>query len=374
MEPYQTRIQQLREKLQSTDLDAFLVLIQENRRYLSGFTGEDGQYDESAGALVVTNDALILATDSRFESQARQEAPGWDVLVYQKGLARELPEIARSLKFRRLGFESRRMTHEIHSRICKEFDDTGVSVELVPCLEMVETLRLVKDEAEIRALYDAVALAEAAFSDFLQSGQIEGAAETEAAWELEKRMREKGAEAIAFPVIAASGPNAALPHAIPQDRRFAGNDSLLFDWGARLNGYCSDMSRTLFLQEPDAELQKIFTTVYDAQQKAIDAIRPGIGTCAVDAAAREHIDACGFTGRFGHGLGHGVGLAVHEAPSVSPVAEREKTICENMVFTVEPGIYIPGRGGVRLENMVVVRSHGAEVLNKLQIRMDMLYL
>ncbi len=374
MEPYQTRIQQLREKLQSADLDAFLVLIQENRRYLSGFTGEDGQYDESAGALVVTRDALILATDSRFESQARQEASGWDVLVYQKGLVKELPEIARSLKFRRLGFESRRMTHEIYSRICKELDDTGLSVELVPCLEMVETLRLVKDEAEIRALCDAVVLAESAFTEFLQSGQLEGASETEAAWELEKRMRDKGAEAIAFPVIAASGPNAALPHAIPQERRFAGNDSLLFDWGARLNGYCSDMSRTLFLQEPDAELQKIFTTVYDAQQKAIDAIRPGIGTCAVDAVAREHIDACGYTGRFGHGLGHGVGLAVHEAPSVSPVAEREKTICENMIFTVEPGIYIPGRGGVRLENMVVVRSHGAEVLNKLQIRMDMLYL
>lgn len=374
MEQYESRIQKLRQKLQSEDLDAFLVLIQENRRYLSGFTAEDGQYDESSGALIVTGEALILATDSRFESQARQEAPGWDVLVYQKGLVKELPEIARSLKFRRLGFETRRMTHEIHSRICKELDDSGLSVELVPCLEMVETLRLVKDETEIRALDDAVALAESAFSEFLQGGKIDGAAETEAAWELEKRMREKGAEAIAFPVIAASGPNAALPHAIPQERRFGGNDPLLFDWGARLTGYCSDMSRTLFLREPEPEFQKIFTAVYDAQQKAIDAIRPGIGTCAIDAAAREHINACGYKGCFGHGLGHGVGLAVHETPSLSPVAEREKTICENMVFTVEPGIYIPGRGGVRLENMVVVRSHGAEVFNKLQIRMDMLYL
>lgn len=369
------RIQNLRQKMKSAspepDVDTFLVLIEENRRYLSGFTGEDGQYDESAGALLISADACILATDSRYDTQARQECPGYEVHVYQKGLAKELPEILKRLKTRRLGFESRRLSYDGYSKIVEQLDQSGLSIELVPTLEMVETLRLIKDESEIEAIRKAVHLAESAFTDLIQTELVPGAAENHVAWELEKRMREAGAQSVSFPVITASGPNSALPHAIAGSRVFQSAEPLLFDWGARLDGYCSDMSRTVFLDPPDESLKKIYTTVYDAQQKAIEAIRPGKTTCEIDAIARSHIEEKGYKGCFGHGLGHGVGLAVHEAPSLSPITERDRTISENMVFTVEPGIYIPDKGGVRLENMVVVRSHGAEVFNHLPIRMDM---
>ena len=365
----ENRIARLRKKFQAENIDAFLVLIEENRRYLSGFTGEDTQFDESAGALLITADTLILATDSRFEIQAKQEAPDYDVVLYQTGLIKALPNLLASLKTRRLGFENRRMSHEIYFRILRELEKNNRSVELVPFVEMVESLRLIKDENEIEAIRDAVYLAEDAFKAFIKTIET-GVVETDAAWALEKGMREGGAQSISFPVIAASGPNSALPHAIAGRRTFQEKEPLLFDWGAKLNGYCSDMTRTVFFEYPDEEFKKIFNTVYDAQQKAIDAIRPGITTCEVDAVARNHIAEKGYNGYFGHGLGHGVGLAVHEAPSLSPVAEREKTLSENMVFTVEPGIYIPGRGGVRLENMVVVRSDGHEVFNQLAIRMD----
>jgi len=367
----ENRIADLQKKMADENIDTFLVLIEENRRYLSGFTGEDTQFDESAGALIITPDARLLATDSRFEIQAKQECPGYDVVVYQKGLVKELPNLLESLRTKRLGFESRRMSYEIYSKISKELAENGAHIELVPFTEMVESLRLIKDEEEISAIRESVLLAESAFKEFIQTVKS-GLFEINAAWALEKQMREAGAQALSFPVIAASGPNSALPHAIPMKRPFHKKEPLLFDWGAKLNGYCSDMSRTVFLGKPDNEFKEIFTIVYDAQQKAISAIKPGMTTCEIDAVARDHIENSGYKGYFGHGLGHGVGLAVHESPSLSPVAEREKTLSENMVFTVEPGIYIPDRGGVRLENMVVVRSHGAEVLNQLEIRMDMI--
>ncbi len=367
----ENRIADLRKKMQDENIDTFLVLIEENRRYLSGFTGEDAQFDESAGALLITPDAQVLATDSRFETQARQECPAYDMVVYQKGLAKELPNLLESLKTRRLGFESRRMSYEVYTKITKELNEYGLSVELVPFTEMVESLRLIKDESEISAIQKSVLLAEAAFKEFIQTIKS-GLFETDAAWALEKQMREAGAQALSFPVIAASGPNSALPHAIPMKRPFHKKEPLLFDWGAKLNGYCSDMSRTVFLEKPDKEFKEIYTIVYDAQQKAISAIKPGMTTREVDAVARNHIKEKGYKDYFGHGLGHGVGLAVHEGPSLSPLAEREKTLSENMVFTVEPGIYIPGKGGVRLENMVVVKADGAEVFNALEIRMDMI--
>ncbi len=364
------RIEDLRAKLDKENIDTFMVLIGENRRYLSGFTAEDSQFDESSGALFISRDALVLATDPRFEIQAKKECPDFELVIYKKGLAAEMPGILKPLGTKRLGFESRRMSHDGYLRMAKEFEKAGLSVELLPCTEMVESLRIIKDEEEIKALKDAVFLAESAFRQFIPCVR-EGAREAEAAWELEKRMREAGAEGLSFPIIAASGPNSALPHAVPEDRAFNTGEPLLFDWGARLNGYCSDMTRTFFLEKPDPEFEKIFRTVHEAQQKAVEAIKPGRTTFEIDKAARSHIEDCGFKGFFGHGLGHGVGLAVHEQPSLSPVREREKTIEENMVFTVEPGIYIPDKGGVRLENMVVVRGGAAEVLNQLEISMQM---
>jgi Xaa-Pro aminopeptidase len=187
--------------------------------------------------------------------------------------------------------------------------------------------------------------------------------EMEAAWLMEKGMRENGAEGLSFPVIVAAGPNSALPHAVPGHRRLKPGEPILFDWGTRLGGYCSDISRTIIIGKPDPIFTNVYRTVQDAQRKAIRALKPGLSTKAADAVARWHIENKGFKGRFGHGLGHGVGLAIHEQPRLSPLSDHK--IKTGMVFTVEPGIYIPKWGGVRIEDMVVVGRKGAQVLNRL---------
>lgn len=358
------RIHNIRQTFEKANIDTLLVAISENRRYLSGFTGQDTGFDESAGVLLISGDHLVLATDSRYEIQAQQEAESFEVVCYKKGLAKELPGILEKLGTTRLGFERRRMSVAQYDMICEQL----TSVELVPVDNLCENLRECKEEAEIKAIRKSLQLAESAFSDFLENLES-GMSEARAAWEIERRMREAGAQSVSFPVIAAFSSSAALPHAIPSERLMQNSQPLLFDWGALLNGYCSDISRTIILGRADDTFNKIFTAVYDAQQKAIEAVRPGAWTKDVDAAARNHLHEKGLDQYFGHGLGHGVGLAIHEAPSLSPVAERNVEIKENMVFTIEPGVYLPDWGGVRLENMVVVRSDGAEVLNSLDVKL-----
>jgi Xaa-Pro aminopeptidase len=350
-------------------LDALLVLFQENRYYLSGFTGEDTQYDESAGALIIGHDTLILITDSRYEIQAHNEAPGYEIICCKKGLAAELPSILNHLKPERLGFESRRISHDQFLNIQKALHAVQPSPELVPVVDLVDALRMIKDENEIMAIKQALKLAESSFEKILR-WITPGVSEQEAAWELEKNMRSAGAQSVSFPVIVAFGKNSALPHAIPGKSTLKNNEPILFDWGVRLNGYCSDTTRTFIFDKPDDQFKKIFTIVYDAQQKAIEAIRPGIRTQQIDDIARRHIESKGFKEYFGHGLGHGVGLAIHESPSLSPLMERDMEIKKNMVFTVEPGIYLPDWGGVRLENMVAVTENGADILNQLETKMQ----
>jgi Xaa-Pro aminopeptidase len=220
---------------------------------------------------------------------------------------------------------------------------------------------VIKDPEEMEAIRQSLALSESVFETLLES-LSPGSSEKELAWAMEKGLREHGADSLAFPPIVASGPNGALPHAIPTDRIVGSNEPIVFDWGARLDGYCSDISRTVVLGEPDPTFKTIYQVVRDAQAKATEAMRPGMSTQAVDKIARDHISDHGFGDRFGHGLGHGVGLAVHEKPRLSPI--RPMDLGVGMVMTVEPGIYIPGWGGVRLENMVVVKEDGATVLNR----------
>jgi Xaa-Pro aminopeptidase len=356
------RIAQLRESLASSDLDALLVLIAENRRYLSGFTGEDNGFDELAGALIIGRRHLILATDSRFELQARREAPDFDVVVYTRGLTRELPALMAPLGAKRLGVENRRISLAWHAEILEAFSSAGLKVELVPVEEMVEPLRAVKSPEEIDATRAALAIAEAVFTQITADIQP-GMTEKQIAQGLEAAARQAGADAMSFPTIVAAGPNSALPHAIPGDRPVATGEPLLIDWGVRLNGYCSDTTRTFVLGAPDEEFRRIYKVVRQAQQMATAAIRPGITGREVDAVARRHIAESGFGKKFGHGLGHGTGLAIHEAPRLSPLSDS--VLEKGMIVTVEPGIYIEGWGGIRLENQVVVTDSGAEVLNGL---------
>ncbi|VEN75395.1 conserved hypothetical protein [Candidatus Desulfarcum epimagneticum] len=358
------RIESIREKIAKKGLDGLMVSVEENRRYLSGFTGEDGQFDETAGVLFITPDRLLLATDSRYGLQAENEAPLFEVLEYPKGLAREFPEIVKKLGAGRLGFESVRMSVFLLSELEKKLEEARVSARMIPMEGMAESLRVIKSEDEIEKIKKSLACAEAAFPK-TRALLSPGTSEQEAAWLMEKAMRESGADSLSFPVIAAAGANSALPHAIPGREKIGKGRPLLFDWGARVDGYCSDISRTVFMSGADDLFKRVYRTVYEAQRRAVSAIRPGVSGREVDAAARGFIEDSEFKGRFGHGLGHGVGLAVHEEPRISPL--KDVILEPGMVFTVEPGIYIPGRGGVRIENMARVTEDGVEELNRLEV-------
>jgi Xaa-Pro aminopeptidase len=358
----EARIQKVGDVLSAKGIDALLVSIEENRRYLSGFTGEDHQVDESAGALLISADQLILATDSRFELQAINESPLFEVVVYRKGLAKELPGLTDRLKVRNLAVESARISVSQFEAFKKELADAGHSVDLVPMEDLVEQFRLIKSPEEIEQTHRALELAETAYAEVVRSLRP-GMTEKQIAWTMESALRQAGADGLSFPVIVAAGPNSALPHAIPTDRPVGAGEPILFDWGVRLGGYCSDTSRTVLLGDPDTTFLQVYNTVLEAQQLAIESIHAGISSKKVDAVARDYIGSKGYGDKFGHGLGHGTGLAIHEGPRLSPL--KETALEAGMLVTVEPGIYLPHWGGVRIENQVVVEAGGSRVLNRL---------
>ncbi|SMC68791.1 Xaa-Pro aminopeptidase [Desulfocicer vacuolatum DSM 3385] len=354
------RINRLKNKMAVTETDTLILFSDENRRYFSGFTGEDGSYDESAGILIITREHLILATDSRFETQAAREAEGYEIHCYKKSMAVELPHILKKLQSKNIGLESDRLTHALYTKIEKEAKNAGLQCRFQPEDTLLKNIRVQKDDSEIKAIKKALAIAETSFLE-LREMIHPGMTEKKAAWLLEKFMRQNGADALSFPVIAASGKNSALPHAIPGDRAFNTGEPLLFDFGVRLDGYCSDTTRTLVIGSPDDTFKEAYEILNTAQQMAVDAIAPGIKCSDIDKIARNHIDSSRFKGSFGHSLGHGVGLAIHEAPRLSSLDDSE--LKSGMVVTVEPGIYLPQWGGIRLENMILVTENGAEVLN-----------
>jgi Xaa-Pro aminopeptidase len=355
------RIDRLRRVLDREGLDGLLVLGPFNRRYLTGFTPDDGQPGESSGAVLISDQAFILATDGRYALTARDQAPLAEVHIYDRGLASSLPGLVERAGVRRLGFEAEWISVAGRERLAAALGRTDPDVELVPAVGLVEELRRVKDETELSLITEALRLTEAAFQAVVKD-LAPGWTERRAAWAVEEAMRRLGADEPAFPSIVAVGPNAAEPHAQPGDRVIETGRPVLFDIGARRVGYRADMSRTIVLGEPDGRFQEIYAVVRRAQQAAIDGIRPGMDGDAADALAREVIAAAGYGDNFGHALGHGVGLATHEAPSLA--ARQADLLAEGMVFTVEPGIYLPDWGGVRLEQMVVLEESGARVLNQ----------
>jgi Xaa-Pro aminopeptidase len=364
---FEARIQKVREALSAKGIDALIVSIEENRRYLSGFTGEDHQFDESAGALLISADQLILTTDSRFELQAVNESPLFEVVIYRKGLAKELPGLIDRLKARNLAVESARISVSQFENFKKELASAGHSADLVPVEDLVEQFRLIKSPEEVEQTRRALELAETAYAEVIQSLRP-GMTEKQIAWAMESALRQAGADGLSFPVIVAAGPNSALPHAIPTDRAVGRGEPILFDWGVRLGGYCSDTSRTVVLGDPDATFLQVFNTVLEAQQLAIDSIHAGVSSKMVDALARDYIGSRGYGDKFGHGLGHGTGLAIHEGPRLSPL--KETVLEAGMLVTVEPGIYLPHWGGVRIENQVLVETNGSRVLNQLPTTYD----
>ena len=362
--PNPQRLAGLRAKMRQFDLDAFLVLIDANRRYLSGYSAEDGQFDETAGALLITATACRLATDSRYDLQARQEAPGFEVVCYRKSLYETLPQLLQQAGAQRVGFESARMTVKLHQELVTRLKKEAPSIVLVAAENQVESLRACKDSDEIALTRRAIACAEEAFRELCQRIRP-GMTEVAVARQLEDLMCQGGAEGPSFPIIVAAGPNSAKPHAVPGERPIHAGEPVLVDWGARVDGYCSDISRTVVFGNPDEQFRRLYAIVRTAQAAAAEALRAGAHGQAVDGIARQIIREAGFGDHFGHSLGHGTGLMIHEAPRLGP--HSEDILAAGMIVTVEPGIYLPDWGGIRLENQAVVAADGAEILNSLDL-------
>jgi Xaa-Pro aminopeptidase len=337
----------LRAIMQDKGVEGILFFTPDNIRYLAGFSGSEGY-------LLVREEERLLLVDSRYITQAREETTGLQVALLEKrvkGLAQHLS----SLKLRKVGFESQGISVASFERLKQEMK----GIQLVPITEELERLRGLKTGDEITAIKRATAIAEAAWKKAVEMARP-GVREDAVALELEYRMRAGGSEGVAFEPLVASGPRSALPHAKPTARILGSGDLLLFDFGARFGGYCCDESCTVVLGQATEEQRRIYGIVKDAHDRAIEHIKPGIKLAEIDAAARDYITSAGQGANFGHGTGHGIGLAVHEWPTVGK--DVLETAAEGMVFTIEPGIYIPGWGGVRIEDMVRVTADGCEVL------------
>lgn len=343
------RLEQLRDMLAEREIDAILVGQPENRRYLSGFSG-------SAGWLIVSAKHAVLATDFRYYEQVGREAPGLQLAKIRTEFSDLLPGLLADLSIRRLGFESQHLTVDQ----LQSLSQGAPGVEWVPLKDAVEKNRAVKSQAEIEALRRSARLTDAAFSHFLQVVRP-GMTEREAAWEIEAYMRTNGATKVAFEPIVAAGPNGALPHARPGEHVIQVGEPIVVDIGCVVDGYCSDMTRTFSLGEAGPKYRAVWETVLRAQQAVERGLRAGVSGVEADSMARDLIAEAGYAELFGHGLGHGVGLAVHEAPRASRLSKD--TLVAGMSLTVEPGIYLPGEFGVRLEDLVVVRDEGIEILS-----------
>lgn len=346
--------------LRRRHLDAMLISQPENRRYLSGFSAHDHSISESSGfLLILPGRRPFLLTDFRFQLDAETEAPGYEVLVYKQGVVALLSTLLPSLGVRRLAFESHYVLHAFFLSLAKTAGRHGI--ELAPLKGVVEKARRTKNLEEIEKIQRSVRLNEEVFQEVFQTLHA-GETERQVALRIEALMRAKGAQGPSFETIVASGPNGASPHAVPSDRPLQEGEPIVIDMGLRLAGYCSDMTRTVVLGTPDPETIALFRLVRKAQLAGLAALKAGVKARDVDRAARTIIAEAGYGNRFGHGLGHGVGLAVHEEPSLS---RRSRRILQaNMVVTVEPGIYLPGWGGIRLENMALVTENGYRLLNK----------
>ncbi|MBL7183483.1 MAG: aminopeptidase P family protein, partial [Anaerolineae bacterium] len=322
------RLTKLRETLTAEGLDAILITQPENRRYVSGFTG-------TAGVLLISQDQAVLATDFRYYEQVEKQAPDFRLAKVTDKFKTVLPELVHQVGAKRVGFESAHLTVDQH----REWQEVAEGFELAPTKELVEGIRAVKDEDELSKIRKAIALADEAMAhitDFIEPGMTE----KEVAWELEVFMRTHGAEKLAFDLIVGSGPNGAMPHATVSERVIRAGEPIVIDMGAMIDGYNSDLTRTICAGRPDDKFREIYDIVLEAQLTAERSIRPGMTGKQADDIARQVIEKAGYGENYGHGLGHGVGLAVHEKPGVGRLSED--VLQPGMVFTVEPGIYLPG--------------------------------
>lgn len=349
----QTRIDNLRGIIAEAGVDGLLITGSTNRRYMSGFTG-------SAGALFISGHEALLLTDFRYTDQAAQEASAYEVVIYND-LYTTLGELLAGRSGSRIGFEADRVTVSQMAQLEKAVaGPAGGTVEWVATRDLVERLRGIKSVDELVKLQKAIDIADECF-EFIVGKMSPGVTEREIAWQMEVFMRERGASALSFPSIVASGVNGALPHARPSDKPLAAGEFVTLDFGCIWEGYCSDMTRTVFIGEPTDRDRELYDLVLKAQVAGVDAVRPGVAAKDVDKVARDIIRDAGYGEAFGHGLGHGIGMDVHEEfPRLSP--RGEVVLAPGMVASVEPGVYLSDWGGIRIEDLVVVTEDGARVL------------
>ena len=346
---FSKRIETLRKVMAERGLDAVLLQGDVNRNYMSGFKG-----DESYS--IITMDKAIFITDSRFTEQATQEVKDYEVREYQRPFEAFLDKIVKEFNIKKIGFEENVLTYELYNSY-KE----AVSCELIPLNGVIETLREIKCEKEIEIMRKAQNIADKGFEHILKFIKP-GMTEREIGLELEFYMRKLGATGLSFPSIVASGVRSSLPHGMATEKVVENGDFLTLDFGVVYDGYCSDMTRTIVIGEPNEKMKEIYNVVLKAQEAALKAVKPGISCYDLDKIARDIITEAGYGEYFGHGLGHGVGRVVHELPMVN---FRSKEILKpGMVITDEPGIYIPNFGGVRIEDIILVTEDGYEVFSK----------
>jgi Xaa-Pro aminopeptidase len=340
------RLKHLRALLVEHELDQLLVTDLTNVRYLSGFTGTNG-------LLVIGADTAVLLTDFRYVTQAGEQVKVYEV----RDAGREPRQTLAQLLAGRVGFDDAHMTVRAHGRIS---EDAGAGVELEPAAGLVERLRRVKDAAELAHISTAASIADRIYGRLCEDG-IVGHTEQQVAWRIEVLAREFGAERLAFPPIVAAGAHGALPHAEPRNVAIRKGQMVVVDLGCVVSGYCSDATRTVVAGTADDRHRELYAVVREAQEAALEAVLPGVEGATVDAVARDLIAAAGYGEHFGHSLGHGVGLEVHEGPTLS--AKSEDILAVGNVVTIEPGIYLEGELGVRIEDLVVVDDDGPHVLS-----------
>jgi Xaa-Pro aminopeptidase len=346
--------------LDTHNLDALFVSSPENaspvnRRYLSGFTG-------TSGYLLVTKDDAIIATDFRYYEQAEQQAKAFRLHKSVGAMDKWLGPMFEGLGGKRVAFESQHVSYSLYRAVRKVIQDLPEAErpKLVATTNLVEGLRVIKDAEEIAALQAAITLGDEAFAHVAQ--RIEpGWTEKQVAWEIEKYIREHDGEGLSFDTLVGAGERGSMPHCFPTDRKLKKGEGVVIDMGVKLNGYMSDLTRTIFLGKPDDEFKRIYDTVLAAQLTAYELVEEGMTGEQAHNLAAGVIGEAGHGEHFGHGLGHGVGLQIHEAPRLGPTSKDKLT--DGMVFTIEPGIYLTGWGGVRIEDVVVLENGKARLMS-----------
>lgn len=353
------RIDRVRQEMRDRDLDALLITHPSNRFYLTGVTGEDIAPNESSGHLFITASDVVLVTGSVNTTQAQAQASHTRVVTREGSWAATDAAVILDAGIDRIGYESQAMIDGVFRGINEELGKASKIVDWVATDGLVEKFRAKKSPAEVDVLRRAFQITNEAFERVVPTIRA-GQSEWDVSWRIHVAMVELGAQGPAFPTIVAAGEHAARPHHEPGERLIRDGEPIVIDMGARYHGYCADLTRTVWVGEPDSKLREIYPIVAEAVERVLERVQPGVSGADMDAAAREYITSRGYGEAFSHGLGHGVGVRVHEAPSASK--QSSDVLEAGNVITVEPGIYLPDWGGVRVEDVILLTGGGIEVL------------